>query len=279
MHDANKDALSASQMAYFRVKWRRLPGAYERFLHERLPPDAPVVVVRDGSTWPVTRVGDRHVFQLGAHGGMTAEEYLEGPGAPSPSEVAAEAEWGFGDELLHSVRAWADREGRRVVEIRYDHPKDPAAAVAETMRRWLRERGEAAGRLLVSSFVLHDPWRTITTASVPFWTFFPVRRAAADLAAYLDHAVYDDIDVLLFNHGTRSRGLADARVWQELAGRAGVRGRLLGVDANAFPADFAAYARYAKALRSLPAIGRPRSALAVHDALAGLASDPRVVVT
>jgi hypothetical protein len=33
MHDANQDTLSASQMVYFRVKWRRLPRAYERFLH------------------------------------------------------------------------------------------------------------------------------------------------------------------------------------------------------------------------------------------------------
>jgi hypothetical protein len=279
MHDANQDALSASQMAYFRVRWRRLPRAYERFLHERLPPTAPVVVVRDGSTWPVTRLGDRHVFQLGAHGGMTAEDYLKEPGAPSPGEVAAEAEWGFAEELLDSVRAWADREGRRVVEIRYGHPQEPAAAVAETMRRWLRERGEAGRRLLVSSFVVHDPWRTITTASVPFWTFFPVSRAAVDLGAYLDRVGYDDIDVMLFNHGTRSRGLADADTWQKLASRARVRGRLLGVNANAFPADFAGFARYAKALRSLPDATRPWSPLAVHEAISGLASDPRVVVT
>jgi hypothetical protein len=279
MHDANQDALSASQMAYFRVKWRRLPEAYERFLHERLPPSGPVVVVRDGSTWPVTRIGDRQVFQLGAQGGMTTEEYLAEPGAPSPGELAAEAEWGFADELLDSVREWADRERRRVVEIRYDHPQAPAAAVAETMRRWLEGRGEPAGRLLVSSFVVHDPWRTITTASVPFWTFFPVRQAAVDLAAYLDHVGYDDIDVMLFNHGTRSRGLADVRTWQELAGRARVRGRLLGADPTAFPADFAGFGRYAKALRSLPDATRPWSPLGVDEALAGLSFDARVMVS
>jgi hypothetical protein len=279
MHDANQDALSASQMAYFRVKWRRLPRAYERFLHDRLPPAAPIVIVRDRSTWPVTRIGERHVFQVGAQGGMTAEEYLKEPGAPLPGEVAAEAEWGFADALLDSVRAWAQGEGRRVVEIRYDHPQDPAAAVADTMRRWLEGRGEAARRLLVSSFVVHDPWRTIATASVPFWTFFPVCRAAVDLGAYLDRVAYDEIDVMLFNHGTRSRGLAEVRTWQELAGRARVRGRLLGVDPTAFPADFASFARYAKALRSLPDATCAWSPLAVHEALAGLTSDPRVTVT
>jgi hypothetical protein len=278
MHDANQDALSSSQMAYFRVKWRRLPRAYERFLRERLLPGAPVVVVADGSTWPVTRMGERHVFQLGAQGGMTAEEYLAAPGAPPPDDVAAEAEWGFGDGLLGSVRGWAARHGHRVVELGYAHPQDPSSAVAETFRGWLRARGEAADRLLVSSFVVHDPWRTITSGSVPFWTFFPVRAAAADLAGYLDRSSYDEIDIMLFSHGADSRGLADARTWQRLADRAGRRGRLLGVDPEAFPADFTTFARYTKALRSLPDATGPWSPMPIEEALAGLAAAHGITV-
>ena len=278
MHDANQDALSASQMAYFRVKWRRLSRAYERFLRERLLPGAPVVVIRDGSTWPVTRMGERHVFQLGAQGGMTPEEYLATPGAPPPDGLAAEAEWGFGEGLLGSVRGWAAEHGHPVIELRYAHPQDPSAAVAETFRRWLRARGEAADRLLVSSFVVHDPWRTITTGSVPFWTFFPVRPAAADLAGYLDCSSYDEIDIMLFSHGADSRGLADARTWQRLADRAGRRGRLLGVDPDAFPADFTTFARYAKALESLPDANGPWSPMPVADAVTGLTGDRRLTV-
>ena len=278
MHDANQDALSASEMAYFRVKWQRLPPAYERFLEDRLQPGAPVVVVRDESTWPVTRIGDRHVFQVGAQGGMTAEDYLQEPGAPRPDEVAAEAEWGFAEALLDAVQAWARDHGHPVIEIRYAHPQHPAAAVAETFRHWLHERGAPAQRLLVSSFVIHDPWRTITTASVPFWTFFPVQSAAQDLAAYLDRAAYDEIDVMLFSHGTRSRGLAEAGTWQELTRRARVRGRLLGVDPDAFPADFTTFARYATALSRLPVSDRQWSAMAVEDAIRGLATGDRVTV-
>ncbi len=279
MHDANQDALSSSQMAYFRVKWRSLPTAYERFLQDRLEPGAPIIVVRDRSTWPVTRVGQRHVFQLGAQGGMAPDEYLHALGAPPADETAAEAEWGFADGLLNLVRDWARRHGHPVVEVRYDHPQDPAVGVADVMRAWLRRRGEPAQRLLVSSFIVHDPWRTITSASVPFWTFFPVRSAADALAAYLDRASYDDIDVLLFSHGVQSRGLADAQTWERLARRARRHGRLLGVDRAAFPADFAVFARYTSALRSLPDATRPWSPLPVHDALAGLAAAPGVVLT
>src|SRR3954447_13572269 len=103
MQDANQDALSGSQMAYFRVKWTSLPPADQRFLDERVEPGAPLVVVRDTSTWPVTRVDDRHVFQVGAQGGMAPDEYLDAPGVPVPDETAAEAEWGFSEPLLDGL--------------------------------------------------------------------------------------------------------------------------------------------------------------------------------
>jgi hypothetical protein len=266
-------------MAYFRIKWHTLPRAYERFLGERLEPGAPVILVRDRSSWPVTRVGPRHVFQYGAHGGMTAAEYAAEPGAPPTDEVAAEAEWGFADALGDDVRTWAMRNGHPVVDVRYDHPQDPAAGVADAFRAWLQQRGEPAQRLLVSSFIVHDPWRTITTASVPFWTFFPVRRAAQDLADYLDRARYDEVDILLFSNGVPSRGQVDAPSWERLAQRARRRGGLLGVDADAFPADFAAFARYGPALRSLPPATVPWSPLSLVDLLAGLDATPRISVT
>jgi hypothetical protein len=278
MQDANQDELSGSQMAYFRVKWTGLPPAYEWFLDERLEPGAPVIVVRDTSTWPVTRVGDRHVFQVGAQGGMTAQEYLDAPGVPAPDETAAEAEWGFAEPLRDALHEAARRTGHPVVELRYGHPQHPAAAVADVLRSWTRRRGGAAQRLLVSSFVVHDPWRTIATGSVPFWTFFPVQSAARDLSDYLASTSYDDVDVLLFSHGVESRGLADAQTWQRIAGQARRRGRLLGVDPKAFPADFAVFARYTTALRSLPDGGLPWSPLTVEDALAGLRGARRLSV-
>jgi hypothetical protein len=278
MHDANQDALSASQMAYFRIKWQRLPEAYRAFLQRCLSPGAPVIVVRDTSAWPVTRYDDRHVFQAGARGGMSAQEYLDLPGVPAPDDTAPEAEWGFAEALLDAVRAWAEPAGHPVIEIRYDHPQHPAAAVADTMRTWLRSRGYPAERLLVSSFIVHDPWRTLATASVPFWTFFPVQSAADDLRAYLDEAGYDDIDIMLFSHGVSSRGIAEARTWEQLAHRARRQGRLLGTDPTAFPADFPVFVRYAKQLRALPQADGQFTTMSVEDALRGLAAGSRVTV-
>jgi hypothetical protein len=51
------------------------------------------------------------------------------------------------------------------------------------------------------------------------------------------------------------------------------------VDADAFPADFAAFARYGPALRSLPSATVPWSPLSLADLLAGLDAAPRISVT
>jgi len=92
--------------------------------------------------------------------------------------------------------------------IRYGHPPAPAAAVAETTRAWLHGgvRQQSAFCSVRSSFTTRgarSPRPRCTCGPS-----FPVRSAARELAWYLEGARYDDIDVMLFNHGTESVGLA-----------------------------------------------------------------------
>lgn len=127
------------RMAYFRVARTELPPASSDFLSRRLTPGAPVVVVDDRSRWPVVTVGGRHVFQIGAQGGLDPDQYLGRPHTPRPDGSAPEAEWGAQPGL--------------------------AAAV------------ERRCRLLVSSFVLADPWRRHA------WSPLGVGRALEALSA------------------------------------------------------------------------------------------------
>jgi len=99
-------------MAYFRVKRRRLGPAYERFLNDHLEPGGLIIVAECGKRWPVTHLGDRHLFQFGAVGGIPPAEYRDGSDraadylrryrtgkagwtAPPADGDAPEAEWGF----------------------------------------------------------------------------------------------------------------------------------------------------------------------------------------
>ena len=275
MHDQLQDRLMVARMAYFRLKWRRLPGAYRRFVERALPPGAPVVLVEDTSAWPVTRVGERHVFQAGAQGGRDPDWYLRRPRTPRPDEEAAEAEWGLEPDLAADVAAWCRATGRPLVRVSYDGPQRPAHAVAVTLRDW-----SGAERLVVPSFVLGDPWSTVNAGAAPFWTFFPVRPALRALADHLAAVpAYREVDVLLFNHGVRSEGVAGPAEWLDVARASGARARLLAVRPERFPQDIASLARYGPALARLPRDGRPWSPLRLDAALAGLSGGPVVTET
>lgn len=271
MHDAAQDELMVARMAYFRVKWSRLPDAYLRFLEQRLAPGAPVLLVHDESRWPVTAVGERHVFQTGGRGGLTPDEHLARPHAPAADTEAPEAEWGSEPGFSAAVEAWCATHGHPLIRIVVDGPQEAAHPVATVLRRWTIDRGGAGDRLIVPSFVLGDPWRTIELGRVPFWTYFPVRDAAESLDRHLAAAdPYRVVDLMLFQHGASSPGVTSPRDLADVVRRHGAVPRLVALRAERSPHDIGSLGRYGPALRKEPTDGPPFAALTVEAARDGL---------
>jgi hypothetical protein len=274
MHDQVQDELMVARMTYFRLKWRRLPAAYADLLSACLAPGAPVLLVEDRSRWPVVRVGERHVFQTGAQGGWQPRDYLRRPHTPQPDDEAAEAEWGADPGFGESLARWCAEHGHPLLRLRYTGPQAPAHAVAGTFRRWYADRGERADRLVVPSFILGDPWRTVNAAAVPFWTFFSVQPAVDALDAHLaSSAPYCSVDLMLFQHGVHSAGIAYPDEWEQTVRRHGATPRLVGLDPARFPHDIASLGRYGPALRELPPARRPWSPMDVDTAVDGLRAE------
>jgi hypothetical protein len=264
MHDGNQDRLMIDLMTYFRLKWLRLPRAYTEFLATRLMPGAPIILVDCELSWPVTRIGDRHVFQTGAYGGLRADEYLGGSPrvaefleaqgsplrafeSPAADDHAPEAEWGFEPSLGVEIEQWAATHGHPVHRITFDDPHDLSAPIADLHREWLLAADRPADRLLVESFVMLDPVGVNQAGMVPFWTAFPVQDALQAVRTYLRERRYPNVDVLMFPHGVRSAGIAEPEDWLRLREYSGVV-RLPATDVGRYPADFAALAGYSSAI-------------------------------
>jgi hypothetical protein len=280
MHDQLQDVLMAERMSYFRVKWRRLPEAYAHFVDNHLAADGTVVLINDHSRWPVTRIGPRHVFQAGGRGGTPPERYLARPHTPTPDDDAAESEWGLHPDFCDHVRAWCSQRGYRYAEISYDGPQAPAAAVATVMQDWYHARCEPASRLVIPCFILGDPWQTICAAAVPFWLHFAVQPALQALDAYLDNTEpYSDVNVFLFEHGTKSPGIATPEEVAEVIRRHGARPHFDGLDPERFPHDIGTLGRYGRVFDQLPRARKPWSPLAIEDALRGLADAGLLITT
>jgi hypothetical protein len=270
MFDPNQDRLMARHMAYFRIKRLRLGKIYEQFLEENLSEVATLFVAECKLKWPSTQVRERHIFQFGALGGATPEEFLHGSkrveeylarygshrrrwDPPEPDGERPEAEWGFEPIFGEDIERFARERGYRVRRIVYDHPEDVSPLVADLYRRWYEERGLPTNHLLVESFILMEPWWALRTGSVPFWMVFNMEPSAEALEHYLEGTKpYDYIHLMLFSHGVDSIGLAPIERWRSVLQRARKHGSFVGVDEGRFPRDFAAFVRYHTDLKKIP---------------------------
>ncbi|HIY41642.1 MAG TPA: hypothetical protein H9836_10985 [Candidatus Nocardiopsis merdipullorum] len=261
MHDPNQDRLMIAGMCYFRVKWLRLPDAYRAYLRRTLAPGGTLVVSDCAMRRPITQVAERYVFQHGGFGGATLEElryggervreFLRSYGsdhtgfvAPEPDGQAPEAEWGFAPEMLDDLRELAEEEGWTLRRLRHEDPRSLSPAVAEVHRDWYRRRGLPPNRLFVESFMMVEPYWTLRTGSVPFWTVFNEEQSLHALERYLDSVPdYEEIRLSLFSHGVESVGLAHADQWARVLDRATKVGSFLGTDPSVFPRDFAVFAK------------------------------------
>jgi hypothetical protein len=269
MHDPNQDRLTLRRMAYFRIKRTRLGPGYEKFLTDVLEPGGTIVVVECGQRWPTTRIGDRHVFQFGAIGGMPPDEYRDGSprlaaylrrnGArvtrwqPPPADGdSPEAEWGFDPGLWADIEDFARRHGYRTVRLGFGEPEDLSPVTADVYRQWYRHLGRPADRLLIDSFMLLDPFWTLRAGAVPYWTAFPVQPSVEALNRYLDGAEpYDHLHLGLFCHGVESVGMATVEQWRDVLRRATISGSFAGVSPHRYPSDPRTFFEFQAALRKI----------------------------
>jgi hypothetical protein len=283
MHDANQDRMMVRALTYFRVKRRRLGPDYERFLTERLQPGGTILVVECRSTWRTTQVADRYYFQHGAMGGIDQEEYHHGSErvaeyldrydsptrswhGPEPDTVSPEAEWGFEPALADDIQRFADAHGYRVARLVFDEPEDMSPLVADLYRWWYARRRIPANRLIVSSFVLMEPLWTLRTGSVPFWMKFNTEPSLERLDRYLEQAPpYDEIYLMLFQHGVEAAGLPPKEDWQNVLDHARKTGRTLGLTLDDFPLDFPHFARYHEEIREQIPSRYPTAPLPLAD--------------
>jgi hypothetical protein len=262
MYDPNQDRLTLEKISYFRVKMQHMLLEYERFISNNLEEGGTIIVSDCTRKWPVTTINDRFIFQFGALGGATEEEFLQGGDrvtkylekynshlrqwdSPDPDSDQPEAEWGFDRTLMKDIESLAQRNGYKVQRIVYNEPEHPSPFIAELYRWWYRQKGVIVNRLVAESFFLHEPYWILKTGSVPFWMKFNMDPSADWLEHYLNSTdEYDEIFLMLFSHGVEAIGLATPDRWKAILQKARKKHDFLGVDTENFPLDMGAMIKY-----------------------------------
>ncbi|WP_156119573.1 hypothetical protein [Leptolyngbya sp. KIOST-1] len=271
MHDPNQDRLKVGQVAYFRLKRRRLGATYRQFLQQNLMPGGTLLLLECNYSWPATQVSDRHFFQVGGKGGIDRREYVEGSPrvadflrrqgsahrhwhSPPANGNWPEAEWGFEPALRDDVLAFAQAHGLRVQRIVFDDPQALSPLVADLHRWWYDQLGVPSDRLLAESFVYLHPWLCMRLGLVPYWTVFNDQTSLDLLRRDLNATrPYNDIFLTLFANGLNSLGIASLEQWRtEILSQARRQGQFLGVNERRFPRDNASLIQHYLDLKRLP---------------------------
>lgn len=251
MHDPQNDRLTVGRVAYFRMKWRRLPNLYRRFITERLEPGGTIFIVDCRYKWPVLRFSEKHTFQIGGLGGIEPGEYLQRYGySASEWKPEREAEWGYDDALTADITEAASVRKQSVVRIAFDHPQDFSGPVARLFRENISRKNPS--RLLVTNFAMLAPVHVLATGAVPYWSVWNDITSLNRLSQFLSsEEPFDMIDSLLFQNGAHAQGQATARQWLEILQKHANRSRLVGLKMEQHPFDFAALERYRRVLRRI----------------------------
>lgn len=261
MHDPNQDRLMVQRMTYFRVKKLQLGKVYKQFIADSLEENGTLFIVNCQLTWKTTKVSERHLFQFGALGGATPDEFLYGSkrvaeylkryksqyrkwDAPTPTGESPEAEWGFERAILKDIQQLAKEKKYKVVEIVFKEPEDTSPFIADLYKWWNKQRGIKDKRLFIESFIVMEPWWTLITGSIPFWMVFNMEPSYNKVMQYLKKHTLDEIYLTIFSHGVDSAGLVPIKKWENILKLARKQSDFIGVDEEAFPRDFAVFVKY-----------------------------------
>ncbi|MFY1702549.1 hypothetical protein ACN28G_12515 [Micromonospora sp. WMMA1923] len=271
VHCPASRGMTAGSTVSMTVRWRHLPGAYRRFLLDRLAPGAPVLLLQDTRTWPVLDAGDGHSFQVGcpasgldpvdfhpdSHALRQVLRAAGGDGArwelPEVSAAWAYAEHGVETDFAEATRQWGARRGHRLHRVLFPQAEALSATVADLYRQWLRAAGKSGDRLVVECGRLLDPWQVIRTGLVPYWCENATRRAVAGAEWWLaGSAPFSSVDVLPEPPGVRSPALAGLPQWLAVASFGRRRRALDRTSARGYPVTSVPTRRATEVLRGQP---------------------------
>jgi hypothetical protein len=200
--DPVHDGWLTRHLNHLRLKPLRLPGAYRRFLLDRLEPGGTIVHLACEAEWLRYRLGPRHVYQVGGWGDIGPREFLQGSaridsflqasGSPHRGgwQVAGvepsfgpESEWGSEPGFGNALSVFARQHGFTYWPVRWALPHAYSLWALIAFRRWYQRHGEEPMGTFVGAFNQYAPGRVIARRLLPVWLVFNT----TDSADFLRH--------------------------------------------------------------------------------------------
>jgi hypothetical protein len=247
---------------HLRLKLLDLPEAYTDYLRRNLEPGGCVCYLDCGAQWLRYRIGERHVFQVGGWGGVSAREFLEGSprlsrycraaglsqsGWALPGyalETGPESEWGCEPAFGIALESFCRREGFRFVPISLAEPAGYARLAYHAAALALQQEGRQPAGVLIEMFTQFNATAVREGGLLPLWLVFNTQDSLAFLEEMLPY--FPTQGPIFFSPLATFSLTPDLVAWSEWEHTLrGLNWVNVGARASHYPADVLALTRWA----------------------------------
>ncbi len=187
-YDPLHDRFLVKYVNHIRYKLLKLPKVYQHFIDRVLKPGGTIFYVDCHYPWLMYLMGDRHWFQVGGLGAVTAQEFVKGR-----PEIAAlqkadgtsgaghwglksrlafempESEWGTLPPLREDVERFARDNNYRFFPLDGGQPEFFSRLAFRVWQRLLTQAQVAPQGVLLETFTQVAPWAVRNSALLPVW--------------------------------------------------------------------------------------------------------------
>ena len=258
---AKPDRGMRSDTTSLRIKYRRLPAAYQTFLEQTLRPGGTLMVIQCQMRCSARPIQERHLLQGGsfetsglndaeADRGMRSDPAQDPQSVPPAAQalqstLQPDGEWGFEPELLEDLRSYCRRNNIHLRRIVFAEPDQLSPLVADLYRWWGRRRAIKEQRLLVESYLMVEPYWTIRSGVIPYWMGFNSENSARHLEGFLSrNGGFEEALMMLSTQETEAPELVPFEHWRALLKSSAGEVHFIGMDKHYSPTDLSLLLKY-----------------------------------
>ncbi len=243
--DPVHDAFLVKYLTHLRLKFSRLPGAYQNFIRSHLAPKGSLILLNIHYLWRYYRIADNLIFQIGGLGGISPDTFLKEYPLLYPVEEGPESEWGTPTAFVEDTHQFASRHHIPLVNLSH-----PSLEPLSVLVYFLYTRLFSSQNILIDCFTYIDPYTNRASRTPGLWLPFNCTDSYNFLTHFLEGLSFQTIYLALVPSFARSPDTVPLKDWLHLLSAHG-KVHPLGIS-NRYPSDpyaVFAFVKHMKALR------------------------------
>ncbi len=219
-----------------RIKFKKLPKAYDFFIKKFLKKNGTIVFIDNTQSWKQYRIDKNIWFQLGGYGGIHFDEYVSGSkrinnwlknsnqnhnsgwSLDHLVEERPESEWGTPIGLDKNIKNYCKKNKLRFIKIQTGHITNLSLLSAYLWYERNNRDGHSNG-YSIGTFWAHSPTASALSKYIPYWAPWPDEQTLKITDKHLRKMMNDfnvPKKVIFARHGAIGPDIVGIKGWEDM---------------------------------------------------------------